>query len=511
MSDVLEEIVAQANSHPAQRAVRDLERDLSYSSLIEEVARLASGLVDEGVAEGDRVALFLSNSVDFVVSALACLWVGAAFVPLSTSDPLARIETILRDSQPALAVAHDSSTDDLLPSSVVTTVRLSSLTQRRNEVPRVSPSAHRVAYVIYTSGTTGTPKGVQIGASAFGAAVRSTAEAVGFTSSTTTLCVSPFHFDGSYANLFPTLTSGGSLVIRPRESLLFPRTFFSTVVAEGVTMSGFTPSYLRLLLSDSKLANLSTSTLTTIALGGEAVHATDLESLWSSVPSLRVFNRFGPTETTIAVTNFEVTPEVIKERIVPMGRPHPDVDFYLVDEFGEVIEESNRTGELYIGGVQLMEGYLSAPELTAQVLRGDVVLGKLLYRSGDLVYRDDDGRYVYVDRADRVVKRSGVRISLLEMNDAMKGLPSVVDAACVAYVDVGVTGIVAFVVASRPLTELELRQGLLRFLPDTMMPDRVHFVEALPLNRSNKIDEIQLLSSIGLGASVADSPPTQSI
>ena len=101
-------------------------------------------------------------------------------------------------------------------------------------------SASRVAYMIYTSGTTGTPKGVQIGNVAFAAATRSTASAVGMTHDTTTLCVSPFHFDGSYANLFSTLIMGGTVVIRPREALLFPRTFFNTVEREKVTYSGFT-------------------------------------------------------------------------------------------------------------------------------------------------------------------------------------------------------------------------------------------------------------------------------
>ena len=110
--------------------------------------------------------------------------------------------------------------------------------------------ASRVAYMIYTSGTTGTPKGVQINNAAFAAAVRSTVSALGLSRATRTLCVSPFHFDGSYATLFPTLASGGTVVIRPREALLFPRTFFNTVANEEINYSGFTPSYLRLLLAE---------------------------------------------------------------------------------------------------------------------------------------------------------------------------------------------------------------------------------------------------------------------
>ena len=134
---------------------------------------------------------------------------------------------------------------------------------------------------------------------------------------------------------------------------------------EKVTYSGFTPSYLRLLLASPQFSTLNDSTLEIIALGGEAITATDLRSLWSRVPAVRVFNRYGPTETTIAVTNVELTPDTIERDTVTIGRPHPGVSFYLLDEDGGVIETANRVGELYVGGVQLMSGYWANPELTS--------------------------------------------------------------------------------------------------------------------------------------------------
>ena len=134
------------------------------------------------------------------------------------------------------------------------------------------------------------------------------------------------------------------------------------------------------------------------------------------MPKVRVFNRYGPTETTIAVTNVELTPEMIQQDTVTIGRPHPGVTFYLVDQDERVIEAASHVGGLYVGGVQLMDGYWGSPELTRAVMRNDLVLGETLYRTGDLFYRDDSGNYVYVDRTDRVVKRSGVRISLVELS-----------------------------------------------------------------------------------------------
>jgi amino acid adenylation domain-containing protein len=498
VDDVLHRIIHQATRDPDQLAVKDLSRELTYSELLDEVAAVASGLTTKGVGEGDRVAIHLANSTDFVVAALACLWIGAVFVPLAVSDPALRQRDVVRDCAPLLIIAPDTDADATpLPFDEVESVSLNSL-RHKGDIRGPVAAGDRAAYMIYTSGTTGTPKGVLIGTRSFAAAVTSTAEAVGMTRDTRTLSVSPFHFDGSYANLFPTLISGGTVVIRPRDALLFARVFFNTVESESITYSGFTPSYLRLLLSDSRSAQLASSTLTTIALGGESVSVRDLKTLRSRAPDMRIFNRYGPTETTIAVTNLEVTLEMLEKRIVPIGYPHPGVTFYLVDDAGGLISGSNEVGELYIGGNQLMEGYWAAPELTSQVLRRDIVPEETVYRSGDLVYRDDVGRYVYVARADRVIKRSGVRISLVELNESLQRIPTVAAAWCATFDNGGELGIVAFLVTTKAEGETDLRRAALDFIPDTMMPNQIDVVHELLLDRSNKIDERRLLEDAHL-------------
>jgi amino acid adenylation domain-containing protein len=509
MPDVLHDIIEQARTGPALPAAKDLDRELSYAELINEVSRLATGLASRGVSEGDRVALLLPNSVDFVVAALASLWIGAVFVPLAVTDPAARLATIVADCAPAIVVTSDASGDDAAPPRLLGGLTLVPISALRSEEPALAAPVDttRVAYMIYTSGTTGTPKGVQIGTAAFGAAVQSTTSALGLDRATRTLCVSPFHFDGSYANLFPTLYAGGAVVIRPRDALLFPPTFFNTVASEGINFSGFTPSYLRLLLASPRMAELGDSALEIIALGAEALPVADLRSLWSYVPEIRLFNRYGPTETTIAVTNLELTPDMIEEGTVPMGYPHPGVFFLLLDDEGIVIEESDRVGELYIGGNQLMDGYWGAPALTKEVMRTDVVPGETVYRTGDLVYRDKNGRYVYVDRADRVIKRSGVRISLVELNEIMGSLVGVTGAVCMTFDSEGELGIIAFVVTNGAASALDLRRAAREHIPENMMPNRIELVKAFPLNKSNKLDERLLLSGAGLRPLSPAGPP----
>lgn len=498
---VLDGIIAQARSGPDRLAVKDLDRELSYAELRDEVARLGSGLTGRGVTEGDRVALLLPNSVDFVVAALASLWIGAVFVPLDVNDPEARLTTIVVDCAPAIVVTSDTRPKDPTPRSPLGAYPLVAISAlRRGEAPLAKPvdASARVAYAIYTSGTTGTPKGVQIGSLAFGTAVQTTSNALGLDRTTRTLCVLPFHFDGSFATLFPTLFSGGAVVIRPRDALLFPRTFFNAVSSEDITYTGFSPSYLRLLLTSPQMAELGDSSLDVIALGGEASSIPDIRSLWSSAPKIRVFNRYGPTETTIAVTTMLVTPELITNGTVPMGHPHPGVSFHLVDDGGNIIEETERVGELYIGGAQLMDGYWRAAELTAEVLRSDVVPGETVYRTGDLVFRDRNGNYVYVDRADRVIKRSGVRISLNEIGDVLRKLPEVSGAVCLTFDNEGELGIVTFVVTNTTVSALELLRAAHQQLPESMLPNRIELVDVLPLTSSIKLDERLLLSGAGL-------------
>jgi D-alanine--poly(phosphoribitol) ligase subunit 1 len=495
---VLGDILTRALADPDHPAAIDLDRALSFAQLIDEARRVGTGLLEHGVTEGGRVALLIPNSVDFVVAALATLWIGATFVPLAATDPLPRLNSIIEDCVPALIVTPSHNDGDR-PRSLggVATVALDQL-RATAPAPDYVVGAQRVAYMIYTSGTTGKPKGVQIGDAAFAAAVHSTAEALGLDSTTRTLCVSPFHFDGSYANLFPTLVSGGTVVMRPREALLYPRMFFHTIGLEQITYSGFTPSYLRLLLASPQLDTLRDSTLLMIALGGEAISVADLRTLWSRLPSLRVFNRYGPTETTIAVTNVELTSDMVDGGVIPMGHPHAGVTFWLRNESGALITGPNEVGELFIGGVQLMDGYWADDALSRNVLRDDVVANETLYRSGDLVYRLEDGDYVYVDRADRVVKRSGVRISLVELSSTMSQLDHVTAAACLTFDHEGDLGIVAFVTLDEEVSLADLRRAANAVLPANMVPDRFEVIAAMPLNRSNALDEVGLREMVGL-------------
>ena len=493
--NVIGAVLDHAGQSPGQPAVKDLDRNLTRGELRVEAGRVAAGLRHAGVGPGDRVALSIGNSVDFVVAALGCLWAGAAFVPLAIADPSLARTQIVTDCRPALVLSVSER-----PAGLPDGARWMSLSELSGtDEPTPPPVTGPVSYVIYTSGTTGRPKGVQIGPDAFLTAAQACADAMGLVAQDRYLCVSPVHFDGSFSAIFPPLVRGVPLVIPDREALLFPRRFFSIVAGEGITATSFSPSYLRLLRSGGRLDRLADTSLRVMALGGEAPSTADIRAVWDASPQLRVVNRYGPTETTIAVAHLELTPELLDAGPIPLGRPHSGTSFHLVDERDALVDRPSVVGELHIGGRQLMSGYVNDAAQTARVLRTDITAdGTVVYRTGDLACRDERGNYVYVGRCDRVIKRHGVRMSLVEVTEALGGIDAVASAACTTFDLDGDLGVVAFVVPDDELTPLAVRRAASARLPDTMLPDQFVLVADLPLTSSSKVDERRLLAEAGL-------------
>jgi acyl-CoA synthetase (AMP-forming)/AMP-acid ligase II len=165
-----------------------------------------------------------------------------------------------------------------------------------------------------------------------------------------------------------------------------------------------------------------------------------------------------------------------------------------------LVVDSNTMGELYIGGRQLMNGYWNSPELSSKVLRTDLVEGQKLYKTGDIVYADDNGDYVYVDRADRVVKRKGVRISLLEVTEAFRKIDGVEAATTITFDGDDEQGIVTFLVLTSEMSRADLRKWASTLLPSSMLPDRIEIVETIPLSPAGKTDDKRLLAEAGIVA-----------
>ena len=498
--DALDLMLRHSALRPDSLAIKDELGSCSYAELSSRVRVVAEGLASVGVEPGDRVALWLPNSAALLITALGCLWLGAPFVPLSPDDPLPRLARAVADCDPAVIVWSDDgkrriASDAFGGRRMVDAVPL--LESGEGRVPPQQRDPERDAYIIYTSGTSGMPKGVRTPEAAFRMAITTAADLLELDATSRALCFSPFHFDGSYGTVFPTLVAGGAIVIPARDQMLYVKPFFTALLEEGITHTGFTPSYLRLLLSSPSATSMPRTSLRTVGLGGEVCDARDVASLWDLHPTVRVFNRYGPTETTIQVTTYEVSRKDVASGVVPIGWPHAGVRFFIIAGDGSEVLAPDEVGELYIGGDQLMRGYWGDKELTSEVLRNDVVKGTTVYRTGDLAYRDRQGRYVYMGRTDSVVKRNGVRVSLQEIDRVLREVDGVSGAVCLPVDESGRLAIAAFVEAGPDITVPQLLEAMQQQLPLGMVPDEVHVWPTFPVNSSGKLDRHRLVAEAG--------------
>jgi amino acid adenylation domain-containing protein len=488
--DLLAQVRANAESAPDRPAVRDARVQLSYRDFLQQVERVARGLAALGLAPGARVGVLVENSAEHIIVTYACLSSGIVFVPLAVRDPLERTIQIVRDADLGLLVAEAAVAESVKARQVVRAATTTEILIEGETGPAAevgTAGGADVVYCVYTSGSTGQPKGVMIRRESLNNLVQATIGTFGLGEGTRALCVSPFHFDGAFGSVFSVLAAGGSLAVAPGSPPL-PGDFFRTVVREKITHTSFSPSYLRLLLASRDLSLLGSSSLRTLGLGGEDCSAAEIRRLREVLPAIRVFNRYGPTETTVVVATCEVTDEILESGSkIPIGKPHDGVSFHLVGPGRLVVEGARTPGELCIGGIQVMAGYWAAPELTGEVVRADIVAGERLYCSGDLVERDENGNYVYLDRLDNVVKRDGNRIALSEIVKALRDIPGVDDAVCSTQVQEGRSLISAYVQASGAWDAHRLRTELLRKVPRYMNPDQLFVVEDLPRNAAGKV------------------------
>jgi amino acid adenylation domain-containing protein len=477
-------------------ALVDDRRSLSFGELAARALHLAQGL---GVGAGDRVVLCADNSVESVVAMFAVWAAHAVLVPVAPRDADPRLQRICAVARPNVILTDrrrsiGAGAPEL---ALAEAINLGvGVPVREPDLPlRVRAES---AYVIFTSGSTGEPKGVVVSHQAFSHALQAAACAMGFGSATRSLALLPMHFDGSFSGVFPVLARGGAVYVH-RGPVCMAADFFRAFTNHGLTHVTMTPTYLRLLMDSPEWQDgPACSTLTTLALGGEVPPKAAIRRLWERLPDVKVFNRYGPTEATMAVSTLQITPDMLEsEASIPIGVPHRGVDFRVIDSSGAPIEDE-RPGELYIGGAQLMLGYLDDPAATAGVLAPFFGDGRSWLKCGDVVRRDEQGRYVFVERVDNVVKRNGVRVGLAEIDAALCSIQGVEAAVCVkAHRSNGDTAVIAFVNArAGELDDRTLRRQLLRSLPPMMVPDEFHFVDSFPLAPGGKVDRHALLASI---------------
>ncbi|MER8103039.1 amino acid adenylation domain-containing protein [Kitasatospora sp. NPDC094016] len=513
---------ATARAYPSDRTVLDLVREraaetpdapavsaatgrLSYRDLVARVDELAAVLRGAGVAAGDLVALHLDRSADLPAVLLAVHAAGAAYLPLDPGYPGERLAYLLADSGAVLLVTDREPAPELAAAAPAV-LRLG--TDHPAPAPDTAPVGARgaLAYVLYTSGSTGRPKGVEIGHRALVNLLASFADLLGSGPQDVWLGLTSLSFDISGLELLLPLTTGGRLVLAPDGAALDGPGLRDLVRREGVTHVQATPSGWRVLLSAGALPPGLTA-----LVGGEALPLPLARELRAGVD--RLFNVYGPTETTIWSTCAEVPTE---PEAVLIGRPIANTRAYVLDADHRPLPVGV-PGELHLGGDGVAEGYRGRPDLTAERFTADPfadapfadappagtptadglsaeapAAGHRMYRTGDLAAWTEDGELAFHGRADDQVKIRGHRIEPGEIEAALLEHPAVAEAAVtVREESPGEPEPVGYHVpapGTGPTGAADLRDHLLRTLPAVMVPRRFVALDRLPLTPNGKLD-----------------------
>ena len=241
-----------------------------------------------------------------------------------------------------------------------------------------------LVYIIYTSGSTGKPKGVAIKWASLENYIIDTNKRLDFGHETKSLNMTSFCFDGALTGIFCMLSCLGTLVIAPSFSLR-ASTLYNELVNKKITDLGCTPIQLLVFLEALEIGNAENILLQTLAIGGESFSKKYIEHIYKYLPKVRILNRYGPTETTIVASSYEIKKnDLMDESDIPIGKPINNVFFYAVNEKMETIVPGE-IGELYIGGVQVMDGYWRDQQLTNEVIVEKFINGERVYRTGDMV------------------------------------------------------------------------------------------------------------------------------
>ncbi|MDF0529307.1 amino acid adenylation domain-containing protein [Tsukamurella sp. 8F] len=475
LSGLLDRAIAE---HPHSIAVIS-ERDgstveLTYSELGERARRLARYLAAKGIGPGDIVALQQRGSEGFLVSAVAVLAAGAAYLPVDPAYPAQRIEYLHADAKPALTLD-----DEALAAAELDAEGLDAcpLTDTDRTAPLLPGT---LAYVIYTSGSTGDPKGVAVEHGAIADHLAGHVLQESLTPDDRLLLTSSVSFDASVFEIFTTLTLGATLVI-PTDAKDFGAVS-DLVQRHRVTVVHMVPSALstHLLLPGIE----KWRSVRWVPVGGEALPG-DAADRFAAVRGAVLTNNYGPTEAVVAASRY-VVDRPQGHRTVPIGGPTPGVALYLLDEALAPVPDG-AAGEIYIGGDQLARGYLRDPARTAGRFIADPFRsGARMYRTGDRARRDSEGQLEFLGRTDEQVKIHGFRIEPGEIRNALLGHSDVADAAVIARTDDASGPYLAAYLVGAP-DVARVRAYLAERLPAHMVPAAFVVIDRIPLGPNGKI------------------------
>jgi amino acid adenylation domain-containing protein len=498
---------------------------LTYTALMQRVDAYTVFLQKRGIEKGDRVAICLERSPELVAVILAVLQAGAVFVPIDPSYPTDRIMFMVHDCDPKLIVTDldkaSLTSDNAVgaPIIVSTAEFTASLSTKTAKPLKVDVSGSDLAYMIYTSGSTGTPKGALIHHQGLSNYLHWATQYYKTDEGDGVLLHAPIAFDATLTSLFAPLLSGTTLCIMPDtgsglEELM---RYVTGAQARDWSLLKITTSHLDLLsamVPDDQKNGIARC----LVLGGEALFSHNIAPWLEHAPSTRIVNEYGPTETVVGCCIYEVTPPLVTDGPIPIGRPIWNTQLFVLDQHRKPVAPGLE-GELYIAGDGVGAGYWNRDALTTErfLTTKDIRLSEEtrtwpeqpMYRTGDRVRMLADGNIVFLGRTDHQIKLSGYRIEPGEIESVLRSMVGVRQAVVYTTRVAGQDRLVAVVdIGDATIQEAQLRSALSATLPAYMVPTQCIITDHIPVNRHGKIDQEALKQLASRGTQGQDHDST---
>ncbi|WP_461215416.1 D-alanine--poly(phosphoribitol) ligase subunit DltA [Lacticaseibacillus sp. GG6-2] len=487
LTNIIESIDAVAEAEPERQAYHINDQHYSYGQLREASDNLAAAIGKQHLSAHVPIMVYCDQGFTTIVSFLACVKAGHPYIPVDTHSPQTRLTMIESIAKPGLVLAvADLPLSLHTPTLDADALHLAMITPQA--IPLNPVSGDEIFYIIFTSGTTGRPKGVQISHKNLLSFVN-WMQSFDLPAYPRMLSQAPYSFDLSVMDLYPTLVSGGEVQVLPADVTANLKTMFAVLPTLSLQVWVSTPAFVSICLLDGNFDAAHYPTLTQFFFCGEELTHDLAAKLLARFPKAAIYNTYGPTEATVAVTAVQVTQELLARYArLPIGLAKPDTTISLKSgsqrQDGDVV-----VGELMIQGPSVSCGYLNNPEKTA------AAFSAAGYATGDLGYIDDAGMIFYRGRSDFQIKLNGYRIELEEVNHYLNAEPLIAQGVAVPKYNRNhqVSQLLAYVVPATNefADELSLTKALRQRLQESMMsymiPQRFVYRDSLPLTANGKV------------------------
>lgn len=504
ISNIMTQIDRVAERYPQRICYQDGLQTYTYAQLKIESDRVAAFLQAQNLRQQAPVVVYGNQTFETVVTFLGAVKAGHAYIPVDSHSPKERLVQINEVAHPAAVLEVVDLPLELDGPQIIKQQALKQVRSQGNLTydRQQSVTGDANFYIIFTSGTTGVPKGVQISHNNLLSFVNWMLADFNLYDGIRALSQASYAFDLSVMDLYPTLALGGTLVALDKAVTDNFKQLFATLPQLKLNEWVSTPSFIEICLLDPNFNQKNYPTLNRFLFCGEELTVKTASKLQAQFPDAEIYNTYGPTEATVAVTSVQITAALLKKYDrLPIGKAKADTQMYVVDETGQPLP-TGENGELIITGPSVSKGYLNNPEKTKKAFfQVDM---KQAYHSGDLGFIDDQGLIFYRGRTDFQVKMHGYRIELEDVDQNLLQLDLVKQASTVpCYNDMHkVTQLVAYIVpnANDYTDKLTLTKAIKMALGQAVMPymipQRLVYQDKLPLTINGKVDRKSLMAEV---------------